>query len=151
MPSQSKADAIKQVDDHVSPRGCFIWNHGGNVGYQPIPGTGCAHWVAHEKGWDSGKVLVNGCEKGYLIRVADLFVLAGDQVDVWDVVVGNVWILKNETESHTGIVSKVTPARQGDEDANPTIEIEDCSSSQCDVVKDDWASYFHSGGKFYKG
>ena len=149
MAAQSEKDAVKKVDRHVSPKDCFIWYMDNKRGYEPIPGTGCAHWVAHEKGWNSGKESSNGCKKGFLIRVKDIVSKSGSQVAVKDVAVGNVWV--NDKQEHCGIVRKVTPPKDPAKDPNPTIEIESCSSAQGRVATNDWAGYYKSGGKFYRG
>jgi hypothetical protein len=149
MPAQSEKDAVKKVDKHVSPKECFIWHMSTAKGYEPIPGTGCAHWVAHEKGWKGGKEGSNGCNEKYLIRVKDLAAKSGKQVEVADVAVGNVWV--SDKQDHCGIVSKVTVAKPGDKDSNPRIEICHCSSAQGKVATNEWATYFKGGGKFYEG
>ena len=149
MAAQSEKDAVKKVDKHVSPKECFVWFIDNKRGYEPIPGTGCAHWVAHEKGWNSGKESSNGCKKNYLIRVKDIVSKSGSQVAVTDVVVGNVWV--NDKQDHCGIVSKVDPPKDPAKNPNPTIEIENCSSGQGKVAKNDWATYLKGAGKFYKG
>jgi hypothetical protein len=99
MAAQSGQDAVKKVDKHVSPKECFVWFMDNKRGYEPCPGTGCAHWVAHEKRWNSGKEGSNGCKKNYLIRVKDIVSKSGSQVAVKDVVVGNVWV--NELSNGT--------------------------------------------------
>ena len=119
------------------------------VGYAPCPGTGCAHWVAHEKGWSNGREGSNGCKKNYLIRVKDIVSKSGSQVAVGDVKVGNVWV--SDDQNHCGIVSQVTPPKDPAKDSKPTIEIESCSSRQGRVAKNDWAAYYKGGGKFLKG
>src|SRR5262249_3345395 len=152
MAAQSEKDAVKQVDKHVSPKECFVWFMDNKRGYEPIPGTGCAHWVAHEKGWNSGKESSNGCKKNYLIRVKEIVSKSGSEVAVKDVAVGNVWGNgKDGKDGHCGIVSKVTPPKDPAKDPNPTIEIENCSSGQGKVAKNDWATYLKGVGKFYKG
>ena len=152
MAAQSEKDAVKKVDKHVSPKECFVWFMDNKRGYEPIPGTGCAHWVAHEKGWNSGKESSNGCKRNYLIRVKDIVSKSGGEVAVKDVVVGNVWWNgKDGKDGHCGIVSKVTPPKDPAKDPNPTIEIENCSSGQGKVAKNDWATYLKGVGKFYKG
>lgn len=154
MPAQSEKDAVKNVDKHVSPKECFIWFVSTKDGYKALTeidkkNTGCAHWVAHQKGWKGGKEGSNGCKEKYLIRVKDLPGKAGKEVEVKDVAVGNVWI--SDKKDHCGIVSKVTAAKPGAKDPNPVIEIEHCSSGQGKVAKNDWASYFKGKGTFYKG
>ena len=149
MPAQSEKDAVKKVDKHVSPKECFVWYMDGKRGYEPIPGTGCAHWVAHEKGWDNGKESSNGCKLNFLLRVKDIVKKSGREVLPADVVVGNVWV--NAKLDHCGIVSKVTPSKDKAADPNPTIEIENCSSKQGKVAKNDWLTHFKGEGKFYVG
>ena len=149
MAAQSEKDAVKKVDKHVSPKECFIWFMDNKRGYEPIPGTGCAHWVAHEKGWNSGKESSNGCKKNYLIRVKDIVSKSGSQVAVEDVKIGNVWV--SDDQNHCGIVSQVTPPKDAAKGPKPTIEIESCSSKQGKVAKNDWATYYTSGGKFFQG
>jgi hypothetical protein len=149
MPAQSEKDAIKKVDKHVEPKDCFIWFMDSKRGYEPIPGTGCAHWISHEKGWNSGKPSSNGCNEKYLIRVKDIVKKAGSEVAVEDVAVGNIWV--NDKVDHCGIVRKVEPPKDPAKDPNCQIEIEHCSSGQGKVAKNDWSTYFKAGGKFYKG
>jgi len=147
--AQSEKDAVKKVDKHVSPKECFVWYMDNKRGYEPIPGTGCAHWVAHEKGWNSGKESSNGCKKNYLIRVKDIVSKSGSQVAVAAVTVGNVWV--SDDQNHCGIVSQVVPPKDPATDPKPTIEIESCSSKQGKVAKNDWATYYKGGGRFLKG
>jgi hypothetical protein len=149
MAAQSEKDAVKKVDKHVSPKDCFIWFIDNKHGYEPIPGTGCAHWVAHKKGWNGGKESSNGCQKKFLIRVKDVVSKSGGQVAVENVKVGNVWA--SDSKEHCGIVSKVTAPKDPAKDPNPQIEIESCSSRQGKVAKNDWATYYKAGGKFYRG
>jgi hypothetical protein len=149
MPAQSEKDAVKKVDKHVSPKECFVWYTDNKRGWEPIPGTGCAHWVAHEKGWNSGKESSNGCKLKFLFRVKDIIKKSGSEVALADVKPGNVWV--NAKETHCGIVRKVEPPKEGAKDSRPTIEIEHCSSGQGKVAKNDWATYLKGEGKFYKG
>jgi hypothetical protein len=147
MAAQSEQDAVKKVDKHVEPKECFIWFMDNKKGYEPIPGTGCAHWVAHKKRWNNGKESSNGCKLKFLIRVKDIVGKSGGKVEVEKVKVGNVW----SNGDHCGIVSKVTPPTDSAKDPNPTIEIHSCSSRQGKVAKNDWATYYKGGGTFYRG
>lgn len=149
MAAQSEKDAVKKVDKHVSPKECFVWYMDNTRGFEPIPGTGCAHWIAHEKGWSGGKPGTNGCNKKYLFRVKDIVSKSGSEVAVADVKVGNVWV--NTDQTHCGIVCKVEPSDDPTKDPNPTIEIQHCSIRQGKVAKNDWASDFDAAGKFYRG
>ena len=65
------ADAVRQVDKHVEPKACFLWYEGGKTGWQPIPGTGCAHWVAHERSIKRGSASEQ-CMLGHPFRVKTL-------------------------------------------------------------------------------
>jgi hypothetical protein len=147
MPAQSEADAVKAVDKHVEPKKCMVWYADNKTGWTPIPGTGCAHWVSHQKGWNSGKESSNGCKLKFLFRVKDVVSKSGGKVDAADVAVGNVWA--SADRGHCGIVSKVTKAKAAADP--PTIEIESCSSRQGKVAKNDWAGYYKSGGDFFAG
>lgn len=142
----SEAEAVAKVSAHVSPKACFIWDAGGE-GWVPIPGTGCAHWVAHEKGWALGKHGSNGCKLGYLIRVTDLVAKANltEVKEPSTVEVGCVFI--NDAQDHCGIVRKVVAAKE--KGKPPTIDIEHCSSGQGKVATNDWGTYFKGKGKFY--
>ena len=40
--------AVALVNRHVEPKDCFVW-HVGHDNWQPISGTGCAHWIAHQR------------------------------------------------------------------------------------------------------
>jgi len=149
MPAQSEKDAVKNVDKHVSPKECFIWFMNTKTGFQPIPGTGCAHWVAHQKSWKGGKPGTNGCNEKFLIRVKDIASKSGSEIAPADVTVGNVWV--SDKKDHCGIVCKVQPSKDPAKDPNPCIEIEHCSSGQGKVGKNDWATHFKGGGTFLKG
>jgi hypothetical protein len=103
-----------------------------------MPGTGCAHWVAHEKGWKATK---SACHAGYPVRVKD--VLKGlKKIDLDKVKKGDLWA--DDKLSHCGIVHDVKAGTP------PVITIENCSSKQGGVKKNDWAKYFKSGGDFYR-
>jgi hypothetical protein len=128
----TQEDAEKKVPTHVDPKECFMWENldlkkqGEEERYQNIPPewTGCAHWVAHQKGWNNGKNLDNGCCKGYLLRVTDVVRKSGSEVAPKDVQVGNVWA-NTSGHSHCGIVSKVeapTEAQKEYDDLRKSLE-----------------------------
>jgi hypothetical protein len=67
----------------ISPTACFVWDdcmdQAGNRWWRPIPGTGCAHWVAHQLGftdglgqWGPNNRRANTCYQGFYIRVGDV-------------------------------------------------------------------------------
>lgn len=133
--------AQKDVDRHVDPKDCFIWYANGRDGFASMPGTGCAHWVAHQKGMKTGGTK---CAAGYPVRVKD--VIKGKKtVETDKVKKGDLWA--NKKKSHCGIVAAV---KEGKDGAEPTITIEHCSSKQGGVKKNDFAKYFKSGGSFYR-
>src|SRR4051794_36170665 len=61
------AAAVKKVDKHVEPKECFVW-YAKNDDWEPIDGTGCAHWVTHELNDKSGSVN-DKCLAGFNYRV----------------------------------------------------------------------------------
>jgi hypothetical protein len=133
--------ARKKVDKHVEPKDCFVWYVGGKLGFQPMPGTGCAHWVAHVKGWKASK---SACHAGYPVRVKD--VLKGlKKIPLDKVKKGDLWA--DDKLSHCGLVDRIDAGKTGEA---PVITIENCSSKQGGVKKNDWAKYFKSGGSFYR-
>jgi hypothetical protein len=122
----TKAEAVAQVPAHVEPKGCFVWNDqpAPNT-WRVIPGTGCAHWVAHQLNiLDSP-----GCFDGYAIRVTQ--VIAGKTANtIANAQVGDIWRRGN----HCGIVRAIgTGANAG------KVQVEHCSSALGGVVTN-WKS-----------
>lgn len=137
--------AGNRVDKHVEPKPCFIWYTGGKDGWQPISGTGCAHWVSHQKGltWGTGN---EKCLEGYTFRVQKVTFHLTIHVDkVEDVQAGDIWV--NPGETHMGIVSKVATAAEAGARA---ITIQHDSSAQGKVSENDFKSYFGGKGKFFR-
>jgi len=134
--------AAKLVDRHVDPKACFVWYRGGDK-WERITGTGCAHWVAHEKGIKKG-ARIHRCLEGYTYRVPDLIVGRKAVADIATVKVGDIYV--NPRKDHCGLVSSVTAVKG----KPPRIEIRHCSSRQGKVAKNDFATYFHSKGSFYR-
>src|SRR5882724_7997564 len=66
--------AVKSKNPHVEPKDCFV-QYAGHDQWEPIEGTGCAHWVSHQKGYGSGGS--NTCLKGCRYRVKDLVAYLG--------------------------------------------------------------------------
>ena len=130
------------MDKHVSPKVCFVWYANSKEGWTPMPGTGCAHWVAHEKGYKGGSVK---CDEGYPCRVKDVVAKIGSVVTPDQAKPGYVWI--EDGKKHCGIVRSVMP---GKDPKAPTILIEHCSTKLGRVGKSDWAKYFKSKGAFHK-
>jgi hypothetical protein len=132
----TRAEAEAAVPAHVSPSECFVWNDGPrNFPWRPIPGTGCAHWVAHEKGLSD----TPGCFVGNAIRVSQ--VTAGlTAYDLAHAQADDIWT--NTAGSHCGIV------RSLNQDATGNVlsaHVEHCSSGSGGVVTSDFQS-----GQFYR-
>jgi hypothetical protein len=148
-------DAKRQVPEYVEPRDCFVWFMSNRDGYAVIPGTPCAHYVAHQIAMKRIHPSESACKEGYLLRVSELVARLGDPIAATDVQVGDVWArLKHgklssrgkEPSSHCGIVSRV-----GHNAGQPSeIAIKHCSSGQRKVAENDWARHFHAGGSFYR-
>lgn len=108
------AAAVKTVDRHVSPNGCFVIYEGGRTGWQSFTkksrnNTGCAHYVAHQLNIKSGSS-INRCLEGYTLRVPDL-VRGLKKVAISDVKLKDIWT--NEKLSHTGMVVAVKKTTGG--------------------------------------
>lgn len=137
--------ARKKVDKHVSPKDCFVWYEGGKSGWQPIPGTGCAHWVSHQRGIKRGGKNEQ-CMLGHTFRVKTMVGALGKAVDPGEVKVDDVYV--TPSKDHTGIVVKVVhDAKKPD---HPVITIRHCSSRQGRVSDNDFATYFKGKGSFHR-
>ena len=137
-------DARKKVDKHVEPKDCFIW-YVSNDNWQPITGTGCAHWVSHQL-----NVHVGGsgdcCFQGFTYRVPVLVRSRTRVPDIAHVKVNDIWA--SPTLDHTGLVIRIAPAAKAG--GQPTITIRHDSSGQGKVAENDFATYFHGHGSFYR-
>jgi hypothetical protein len=122
----TREEAVDNVPTHVSPKDCFVWRDGPPATpWRPIPGTGCAHWVAHEKGISDNP----GCYDGNAIRVSQ--VTSGrTSYSISDAEVGDIWT--NSGETHCGIVLSVSGGQ---------AHVRHCSSGSGGVVE----SWFSSG------
>jgi len=137
------AAAVKKVDKHVEPKGCFVWFEGKN-GWQPIPGTGCAHWVAHERNIKRGSA-GEQCMLGFPLRVKTL-IGGKSEVELADVKVNDVYV--TPSRDHTGLVVKVTPDPKNPD--TPKVVIRHDSSAQGKVSENEFASYFKGKGDFFR-
>jgi hypothetical protein len=122
---RTKAQAVAMVDKHVEPKDCFVWFENNKTGWAPMPGTGCAHWVAHQYNYTSGLK----CDKGFTVRVRDI-TKGLSKVELKDVKVGDLW--ENPTDaSHIGIIRTVNQT-----DGKVTgVEVEHDSVRSGGVVK----------------
>jgi hypothetical protein len=133
-----------RVDRHVEPKDCFIW-YVSNDNWQPITGTGCAHWVSHQLNVRAGG---DGacCLAGFTYRVPALVHSRAPVGSISNVRVNDIWA--SPTLDHTGLVIRVFPPVQVG--GNPTITIRHDSSGQGRVAENDFATYFHGHGSFYR-
>jgi hypothetical protein len=133
--------ARKAVNKHVVPKECFITHESTKKGWVAIEGTGCAHWVAHQKNLHKG----SACLAGFTIKVTDAVggksVVPVDKVQVGD-------FYAEPGLHHMGLVVAVTkPKKPGDP---PDIMIQHDSSAQGGLAKNTFATRFHSKGTFYR-
>lgn len=128
----TKAEAVAAVPEHVEPKDCFVWDDGpAGHPWRPIPGTGCAHWVAHQLNIKQGTAT---CYAGYPLRVDDV-VEGREKVDLEDCKIGDIWTTNPLFwlwNKHCGIVRQVETDR---------VYVEHDSSGQGGVVTD----WFSSG------
>ncbi len=135
--------ARRCVDRHVNPKECFVWYAGSN-NWQPIAGTGCAHWVAHQRNIHRGNS-GEQCLTGFTFRVRVL-IRNLRTVPLANVQVNDIYVTPNV--DHSGLVIQVDPpVRNGDA---PRITIKHCSSVQGGVAESEFATYFHGRGTFYR-
>lgn len=135
--------AVKKVDKHVEPKGCFVWYEGGKTGWQPIPGTGCAHWVAHQRGIKRGSK-GEQCMLGFPFRVATAIGGTSQVKKIEDVKAGDFYV--SDKGDHMGLVCKVTPNPK--DPKKPTIVIRHDSSRQGKVSENEYSTYFKGSGVF---
>jgi hypothetical protein len=134
-----------RVDRHVEPKDCFVWFEGGARGWQPIPGTGCAHWLAHQRNFRSARAS-NACLEGFPIRVASVIEGKTQVNALANVRVDDIYV--TPSRDHTGLVFKIEPgARPTDP---PRIFIRHDSSAQGGVHENEFATYFNGQGNFFR-
>ena len=143
----TREEAVSHVPTHVVPKDCFVWKDGPDPTkpWRVIPGTGCAHWVAHELGlgidspwqsWERGEIepplppeAWEVCYDGFYIRVTDV-IDGRTEVRIKDAKVGDIWT--NNDRTHCGIVRQVGDSK---------VLVEHDSSSEGGVVQ----TWFSSG------
>ena len=149
--------AQANVRRHVSPKECFITYEDSKVGWRAINGTGCAHWVAHERNIKRGAAGAK-CEDGFTMRVPEL--IAGvRKIDrkTEEVKTDDIWAyLKRDGApyDHCGLVVKVEEVREVTKDGENVkhkISIRHCASTnEKGVVTDDFEKHFKGKGDFYR-
>jgi hypothetical protein len=95
--------ARTRVGGDIEPPDCFVMFRGGDT-WEKIDGTGCAHWVAHERQIRRGGRDTE-CLLGYTLRVEDL--IAGLSTRSLDharrkISVGDIYVTANG--QHCGLV-----------------------------------------------
>lgn len=143
------AAAAVGLDAHVTPRGCFVWYKNTREGWQPIEGTGCAHYVAHQKNIRNG-TQSQKCVAGFTFRVQpSLTGLTQVTGGLGAVQVGDIWV--NVARTHTGIVTALTPPpAAAAPNTPPRIDITHASSGQHALSTNQFATYFHGAGDFFR-
>lgn len=113
------------VDGHVDPKDCFIELASTRAGWRAIPGTGCAHWVAHQRGAPTGTS--RACDAGFEYRVTDLLgSLTQRSTDLQGARVGDVWSASGS--SHVGIVRAVNHEDGGTRVVSVSVENDSSAS-----------------------
>jgi len=149
-----------KIGSDILPKECFVTFKGKTEGWQRIKGTGCAHWVAHERNIKHG-FAGSKCAEGFTIRVPD--VISGARKinrDTEEVKVDDIWA--NPKRDHCGLVVKVEETKvitkEGDKEVEKTkqkITIRHCSSSAFGsggrgIVTDDFEKHFKGLGDFFR-
>ena len=98
--TEDQARALVRAD--VEPRDCFITDTG-RTGWVPIDGTGCAHWVAHQRGIWGGEPGAT-CQKNHPVRVEDLEHMS-TPVEFHEALPGDLFFWRSH--SHVGLVADV--------------------------------------------
>ena len=132
-----------RVGRHVEPKDCFIW-YVSNDNWQPITGTGCAHWVSHQMNIHAGTES-DCCFSGFTYRVP--FHSRADARAEYLPRAGERHLVVTDTGSHGPCHSRYSrvPGRW-----TPHDHYWHDSSGQGRVAENDFATYFHGGGSFYR-
>jgi hypothetical protein len=136
------AHLVAQNNPHVEPKDCFVTHLGGDR-WAPIEGTGCAHWVAHQLGISQGNVS-NQCLVARTFRVPDLVLGRPRVIELKNVRINDIWASTNL--SHCGLVVQAG----NDSSGVLQISIKHDSSAQGRVATNDFRTYFHGQGIFYR-
>jgi len=140
--------AARRVDGHVKPRECFV-RYASRDNWMSIYGTGCAHWVAHQKRLMHRGAGSERCLDGYIVRIPDLVSGAKKITDLKNVKKDDIYVMRplSNRKNHCGLVIAAKPdAKKG-----VKITIQHDSSEQGGVVTDDFHSHFKGKGFFYRG
>ncbi|MGH7813168.1 MAG: hypothetical protein ACREQI_04105 [Candidatus Binataceae bacterium] len=128
--------------------------HGGDD-WEPIIGTGCAHWVAHERGIRQGRD-DERCVKGYTFRIPILLAAkastrsfhSNDDRTRRYISVGDIYVLyEYGVPKHCGLVVRIIESSEPG--GRRRIIIRHDSSKQGGVVENDFDEHFHGSGEFH--
>jgi hypothetical protein len=139
---EAAAKQVALTNRHVEPKDCFVTYRGGDM-WVPFTGTGCAHWVAHQLGISNGPDW-NQCLVGRTIRVPDVVFGKNKVSKLEDIKKNDIWA--NDSLNHTGLVTDVKKDAKG----VVQILITHDSSGQGGVSTNDFRTYFHGQGSFYR-
>jgi hypothetical protein len=139
--------AQSNVRPHISPKECFIIYKGGSTGWEPPAGTGCAHWVAHEKAIKNG-FASDRCAVGYSFKIPDVISGARKLAEGEEVRKDDIYVTPDA--KHCGLVIRVKEVGEG-KDKKQEISIRHCSSTHERGVSDDnFDTHFRGKGSFYR-
>ena len=140
--------ARPSVGGDIDPRDCFVVYIGGDQ-WEKIEGTGCAHWVAHEREIRRGRADTQ-CLLGYTLRIEDL--IAGLSTRTLDarrnIHVNDIYVTANG--QHCGLVVQVEESRVpgGKRKISIRNDHSNHSGTGKGVVTDDFDEHFHGTGVF---
>jgi hypothetical protein len=150
-------EAAKRVDRHVEPQGCFVWYKKSDI-WEPITGTGCAHWVAHQLGFRNIGYGFK-CIEGFAVEIPDI--IQGLQtVTIDEVQINDIYVMPDG--KHMGLVTKLvrknemtSSLQQSTRQASGSklfeqIIITHDSSRQNRVAENEFFTFFHGVGRFYR-
>ncbi|MFN0183693.1 MAG: hypothetical protein ACKVQR_07750 [Aquabacterium sp.] len=137
--------AVRAVDRHVVPRACFVWYANASTGWQPITGTGCAHWLAHHEQIRRSRG-AGTCMCGNPIRVRDVIGSRARVRSLSGVRAGDFYV--SASRDHIGLVTRVQADRAHPD--TPRIWIRHDSSRRGRLSVDEFAGYFESRGYFVR-
>jgi hypothetical protein len=118
--------------------------------WKAITGTGCAHWVAHERQIHSGGN-DEKCLLGYTLRIPDLIARLSTRSldhDRGNIRVGDIYVTADH--GHCGLVVRIEESREQGGKRKITIRNDSSSNdgSGRGVVEDDFDERFHGRGEF---
>ena len=128
---ETEAEARGRVT-RANPRDCFLYRDGpAGFRWRPIPGYGCAHYVAHQLNIGVGQSWEN-CREGKSVTIAQI-TEGRVRRALSAAAVNDIWT--NSGESHSGVVITVGTAENGHEGQ---VQFRACNTSG--NIYDQWTS-----------